>query len=202
MIVLTLGALLAGAFAAVATTQAAVTLPALAGHWAMAEGSGTTTADSSGNGNTAELGTGASWTTGPGGAPAIALNGTSAGIVPVFKPVLNTSQNFTVSVWVKLNNTAGWQTFVSMDGTHVSGFYLQLNASSGKFEFIRFSSDSSSAAITQANSQVAPVAGTWYHLVGVDDVSAGQLQIYVNGTQDGTAPYTSAWQDGGNTLIE
>src|ERR1700690_146052 len=89
-------ALLTGVFAAVAITQAAVTLPAPAGHWAMSEGSGTSTADSSGNGNTGFLGTGASWTTGPAGAPAIALNGTSAGIVPVFKAVLNTAQSFTV----------------------------------------------------------------------------------------------------------
>ncbi|MGA2006738.1 MAG: LamG domain-containing protein, partial [Solirubrobacteraceae bacterium] len=198
---LCLGALSGGAFAIASASQAAATLPALAGHWAMDEGSGTTTADSSGNGNTADLGSGASWSTGPGGAPAIALNGTSAGIVPIFKPVVNTAQSFTVSVWVKLNNTAGWQTVVSMDGTYLSGFYLQLNASSGKFEFIRYTSDSPSSAIVQANSGVAPVAASWYHLVGVDDVSTGQLEIYVNGTEDGTAPYTSAWQDTGDTLI-
>ncbi|MGD1051920.1 MAG: hypothetical protein ABR947_12710, partial [Solirubrobacteraceae bacterium] len=105
-IVLALGALFGGVFATVATSQAAVTLPALAGHWPMLEGSGTTTADTSGNGNIGYLGTGASWTTGPGGAPAIALNGTSAGIVPIFTSVVNTSQSFTVAAWVKFNNTS------------------------------------------------------------------------------------------------
>ncbi|MGA2756189.1 MAG: LamG domain-containing protein, partial [Solirubrobacteraceae bacterium] len=198
---LSLCALLGGVFAIVATTQAAVTLPALAGHWAMDEGSGATTADSSGNGNTATLGTGASWSSGPGGAPAIALNGSSAANMTIAKAVVDTSQSFTVSAWVKLTNTAGWQTVVSMDGTSVSGFYLQLNQSSGKFEFIRPTSDNSFASQGQANSGVAPAAGTWYHLVGVDDTAAGQLHIYVNGTEDGTAAYTANWQDSGRTVI-
>ena len=200
-LLLALCAVLGGVFALVATTQAAVTLPALAGHWAMAEGSGTTTADSSGNANTGTLGTGASWTTGPGGAAAIALSGSSTANVTIAKPVVNTSQSFTVSAWVKLNSTAGGQTVVSMDATNVSGFYLQLNQSSGKLEFIRAAFDNSNAALAQANSAVAPTAGTWYHLVGVDDTSAGKLEIYVNGTEDATATYTGNWQDTGKTLI-
>ena len=200
-IVLALGALLGGVLGTVATSQAAVTLPALAGHWPMLEGSGTSTADTSGNGNLAYLGTGASWSTGPGGAPAIALNGTSAGIVPVFKPVVNTSQSFTVSAWVKFNNNVGNQTFVSIDGTNLSGFFLQINGNPGKFDFVRWSSDSIYSSGAYAASGVTATAGTWYHVVGVDNTSTNQLAIYVNGTEDGTIPYSGNWQATGTTLI-
>ncbi len=42
------------------------------------------------------------------------------------RPVIDTSGSFTVSAWVNLANTNGYQTFVSGDGSQVSGFYLQL----------------------------------------------------------------------------
>ncbi len=200
-LLLALAALLAGVFAGASITQAAVTLPALAGHWPMLEGSGGTIADTSPSGNTAYPGAGATWTTGPGGAPAIALNGTSAGIVPIFKPVVNTSASFTVSAWVKFNNTNGNQTFVSMDGTKLSGFFLQINGTPGKFAFIRHISDSTSSAAAAALSSVTPTVGTWYHVVGEDNTATGQLQLYVNGTEAATAAYTANWQASGNTLI-
>ena len=185
-------ALLTGVFAAVAITQAAVTLPALAGHWAMNQGSGMSTTDSSGNGNTGALGSGASWTTGPGGAPAVALNGTSTANVTVPKAVVNTSQSFTVSVWVKFNTQAGYQTVVGTDGNSLSSFFLQENAGSGTMVVIRYGSDNSSGTPVTANSGIKPVVGTWYHLVAVDDVSAGRLEIYVNGTEDGPAAAPSS----------
>ena len=199
---LALGALAGGAFAAVTVTQAAILMPPAAGHWPMLEGTGTATADTSGHGNNGALGSGASWTTGPAGAPAIAVNGSSTGNVTVPKPVVNTSQSFTVSAWIKLNNNAGYQTFVGMDAGHVSGFYLQLNQGIGqRFAFIRFTADSTSSTEVIANSGVTPTPGTWYHVVGVDDVAAGQLHIYVNGTEDGSAAYSANWQDTGNTLV-
>src|ERR1035441_2152873 len=183
-VVLAFATALAGVFTAVAITEAAVTLPALAGHWAMNEGSGSTTADSSGKGNAATLASGASWTSGPGGAPAIAFNGTSSGYLSLSKPVVNTAQSFTVSAWVKFNSTSGYQTFVSIDpssspsSTSVSGFYLQLNASSGGTILLgRYTADNSSDGPVWANSGVKPAVGTWYHVVAVDDTTAGELEI-------------------------
>ncbi len=80
-------------------------------------------------------------------------------------------------------------------------FALQLNATTGKFEFIRDSSDSTNAAEAQANSGVAPVAGTWFHLVGVDNTSTGQIEIYVDGSEDVTGAYTGNWHATGKTVI-
>ena len=79
----------------------------------LSEGSGTTTADATGHGNTLTLGSGVSWTTAPLGANALAFNGTSTGIATNAAPVLNTATSFAVSAWVNLNSTATTQTFAS-----------------------------------------------------------------------------------------
>ncbi|MFF7266370.1 LamG-like jellyroll fold domain-containing protein [Streptomyces sp. NPDC008159] len=193
-------ALLAGGLAGLTATPAAAAAT-LAGHWAMDEDSGTTAADSSGNGNTATLGPAATWTTGRVGSGAVGMGGTAGSVVDVPTPVVDTSASFTVSAWVKLSSTSGFQTAVSIDGTSLSGFYLQLNGTTGKFSFTRRASDSSSATTTRADAISAPATGTWYHLVGVDDVATGTLRLYVDGQAQGSVPYTGAWKATGHTVI-
>jgi hypothetical protein len=199
--VLACAAAVGGVLAFAATTQAAVTLPPLAGHWGLNEGSGSTAVDSSGNGNNGTLGSGTTWTSGPDGGSAVAFNGTSSSNISIAKAVVNTSQSFTVSAWVKFNNVSGAQTFVSLDDTQLSAFFLQINSATGKLEFLRWATNSQTSASVAANSGVTPQVGTWYHVVGEDNVSTGQLQIYVNGTEDGTASYAGGWQGAGNTII-
>ncbi|MCX5420766.1 LamG-like jellyroll fold domain-containing protein [Streptomyces sp. NBC_00078] len=193
-------ALLLSGLVAVTTTPAAAA-PALAAHWALDEGSGTTAADSSGNAHTGTLGSGAAWATGEVGPGAVSLDKSASGAVDVPSPVVNTSASFTVSAWVKLNAMSGAQTVVSIDGTNVSGFYLQLSGTTGKFAFTRRGSDSTSGAETRADGTASPSSGTWYHLVGVDDVAAGTLRLYVDGKAQGTAAYTTAWKAAGHTEI-
>ena len=48
----------------------------------------------------------------------------------------------------------GNQTFVSIDGTNLSGFFLQINGTPGKFDFIRWTSDSTSSTGVYASSGV------------------------------------------------
>jgi cysteine-rich repeat protein len=173
----------------------------LGARWAFDDGAGTTAADSSGNAHPLTLGSGVSWATGQVGSNAIALSGSSAANATVSTPIVNTAQAFTVSAWVKLTNITGYQTVVSIDGGQVSGFYLQLRADTGQFAFTRLASDSTSAAVSVAGASAAPSAGTWYHLVGVQDVTAGQLLLYVNGQLSGRVAYTSPWQATGNTVV-
>jgi hypothetical protein len=75
------------------------------------EGSGTYAADSVGDHSATLLG-GAGWTTGIVGSHALNLPGAYADMAA---PVLDTTKSFTVAAWVKLNNTNGYQTFVSED---------------------------------------------------------------------------------------
>ena len=188
--------------------SAAATVPTPAGWWQFNEGSGTTTADSSGNGHTGTLGSGATWAAPGVGAHSIATNGTAAGNVTVSGPVVNTSASYTVSAWVNLTSTGGGnQTFVGINGlasptgTTISGFYLQYQGGSDNFAFTLRASDATGSAITQAVSSTLANAGTWYHLVGVYNLAAQTIALYVNGALQATTAFTTPWQATGNTTI-
>jgi alpha-L-arabinofuranosidase len=195
-----LGLITSGAVSLLAPA-AATAATTLAAHWTFDEGSGTTAADSSGNGHTGTLGATAAWAAGEIGPHSVAFNGTATSNVAVAGPVVDTSQSFTVSAWVKLNATSGFQTVVSIDGTNISGFFLQLRADTGTFAFTRLASDSVSAATTVSGASLAPSAGTWYHIVGVQDTTAGTIQLFVNGQPQPAQGYTTPWQAAGGTMI-
>lgn len=86
------------------------------------------------------------------------FDGTAAGTVDIPKPVVDTARSFTVSAWVKLYSTTGYQAAVSIDGDQISGFYLQLSNASGEFSFTRRTADGASAAEVRADSGSTPVA--------------------------------------------
>ncbi len=186
---------LAAASQALAQTPAAL--------WTFDQGSGTTASDTSGNNRHATLtGSGATWTSSARlGAFALNLSGANS-YAQASGPVVNTTNSFTATAWVRLNSLSGYQTILSIDGNQVSGFYLQLNAGAGgRFAFNRLASDSSSAASTVAVAGSAPTTGTWYHLAGVYNASAKTLALYVNGTLQQSVSYTPVWRANGNTAI-
>src|SRR5689334_12526630 len=104
------------------TTAAADPEPGLAGHWTFDDGSGTTAADTAGD-HPATLDAGAGW--GPGIRGGALTTDGASGFADAGAPVLDTTKSFSVSSWVKLDKTSGFQTFVSVDGTQVSNFFLQ-----------------------------------------------------------------------------
>ncbi len=195
-----LGALAASA-RSTGATSAAATAPAatLIGHWTFDEGTGTTAADSSGNGHPLTLQGGAGWTTGVVGPHALSVtpqqDAASAG------PVIDTSASFTVSAWVKLDNTNGYQTFVSEDGTNVAAFYLQLRGDTGRFAFTRIAYDSTAAYGAIATSPIVPQDGVWYLLTGVYDAQAGTQSLYVNGALQQTVPSIAPWSATGPLAV-
>ncbi|HEY6796684.1 MAG TPA: beta-galactosidase [Kineosporiaceae bacterium] len=171
------------------------------GAWAFDEGSGTTATDGSGRNHPATLtGSGASWAAGKVGTSSLALNG--SGYADVAAPVADTAGNFTVAAWVRLGSVSGYQTVAAMDGSQVSAFYLQLKGDSGKFSMTRLTGDSSSetTVVAQAAS-ITPVAGQWYHLVGVQDADHGRMRLYVNGTLQDDVPFTAGWRATGHTTF-
>src|SRR2546426_9986697 len=68
--------------------------------WKLDEGAGSTAADASGNGNTATLGGGSSWTPGLVGS-AVLLDGVSGQLSVPSSPSLNLAGAFSVAAWVK-----------------------------------------------------------------------------------------------------
>lgn len=172
------------------STSPAGSAPDLVGQWNFDEGSGTTAADSSGGGHPLTLQGGASWTTGVEGS-ALAVTPQQAAVSAA--PVIDTSKSFTVSAWVNLANTNGYQTFVSEDGTQVAGFYLQLRADTGRFAFTRLAYDSTAAYGNIAGSTIVPQPGVWYQLAGVYDATAQTMSLYVDGELQQTIHALAPW---------
>jgi len=169
-------------------------------YYAFDAGSGTTAVDYSGKTNTGTLQAGAGWTTGKVGTGALSVNGTSTGWVDVGGPVINTSQSYTVGAWVKLNNVTGYQSLVGIDGALASPFYLQTDGSTGQFRFSLTNGDTSAPGFSNIYG-VTPVAGTWYHLVGVYDKTANTMTFYVNGASQGSMTAPTTWAATGHTAI-
>lgn len=201
VVVLSLILGLVGATGIVPTQPAAAAVSvAQVSNWKFDAGTGTTAADSVGT-KTATLGTGATWTPGIRGASSLALNGTSTSTATTSGPVLTTSSSFSVTAYVKLNSLTSYQTFVSQDGTSVSGFYLSFRGDTGKFGFARESVDGAGSTTSLAGAAAAPVVGQWYHLTGVYNSTAGTLALYVNGRLQATTSTTGNFNTTGNFVM-
>ena len=175
-------------------------VPTPEAYWKLDDATGTLAVDSTGNGHDATLSAGASWSDGNVGSGAMALNGSSSGVATVSGPVVDTSGDFTVSAWVNLASLSGYQTVVSIAGSNVAGFYLQLRGDSGTFAFTRLPSDATGTS-THVTAFEAPETDTWYHLVGVNDSVEDTLTLYVDGQSMGSVAYADGWQATGDTLI-
>src|ERR1019366_7563593 len=175
--------------------------PPLPGHWTFDEGSGTTAADSSGGGHPLTLQGGATWASGVVGANALSVNG-SQQYAQSAAPVIDTTQSFTVSAWVYLNNVNGYQTFVSQDGTQISGFFLQLRGDTHQFAFTRPAYDSPKAlGVIATAPNIIPQPDEWYHLAGVYNAQAQTISLYVNGTLQQTQPFVPNWSASGPLAV-
>ncbi len=172
----------------------AAAAPTLTGHWTFDEGTGTTAADSSGNNDPLTLENRASWGPGIVGPHSLAVSTPSQQYAQSAGPVIDTTQSFTVSAWVYLTSTSGYQTFVSQDGTQISGFFLQLRADTGRFAFTRPAYDSPKAlGIIASAPNIIPQPNEWYHLAGVYDEARQTISLYVNGALQQTVSYVPNW---------
>jgi hypothetical protein len=165
-------------------------------HWALNEGTGTSTVDSSGSGNTGTLATGASWNaTGVDGS-AVTTNGTTGYVNGTTAPV-NTATSFSVSAWLNTAATGpGTHAAVSLPGVNQSGFTLGGEADKYTFSMTKVDTapDPGPGGTDKAGSAPATaVVGAWAHVVGVYDASAGTAKIYVNGNASGSVAHTSGF---------
>lgn len=99
-------------------------------------------------------------------------------------PVLDTSQDFSVSTWVRLDELDGYDTIVGMDGVTLSSFFLQ-KRDNDRFAFATFSGDSTSVSACVAVGELRPRAGEWYHVVGTYSAATGEQRVYVDGVLSG-----------------
>ncbi|XKK39183.1 LamG domain-containing protein [Nocardiopsis sp. ARC36] len=118
---------------------------------------------------------------------------TSDGHLRTEESVVDTSGAFTVTAWVRLDDTGEDAVAVSQDGEHVSGFQLGYDASEDAWVFQRAGRDGPDAGFDHRASSSAPVqTGVWTRLTGSSDPSTGELSLYVDGVHQETVEQTPA----------
>ena len=177
---------------ATATTVPSPTPSGPVGWWKFDEGSGATTADSSGNGNNGALATGATWTTGPtvtatpGFNNAVKLDGSSGYVsastnVSTTMPAADAAQS--ISWWMKVaaNPSSGTvQSIISLTNDS-NGSAVQPGFRNGQIGVWKFGG-------TFLVSAAPPLAGAWHHYVYTCDgthgppATPGTYSLYIDGT--------------------
>jgi fibronectin type 3 domain-containing protein len=169
------------------------------GWWKLDEGTGTTTADSSGGAHPGTLVGTPAWTTGRVGPYAITFNGTTQSVSVSGSGTLANLYvaGMTVAAWIKPagsggggggrivdkdNNDAGW--FFAMSGTTT----------------VKFTADQFTTSASSRTSTAAITANTWQHVVATwaGSTSGTDIHIYINGVlADGasTAGSGTAYDD-------
>ena len=155
----------------------------LAGYWKFDESSGTTASDSSGNGNTGTLTSGASFTSGKFG-NAVSLNGINNYVSFANSPTLSTG-SVTVSMWVNLasnpdcDSKINWRTLIRKGLTYGTDTGWDV----GLEENRELTWDIGTGIVNYNrlfSSTQIPV-GTWTHVAFTYDSNSGYQRIYVNG---------------------
>jgi hypothetical protein len=132
---------------------------------------------------------------------AFRLTGASTSYANTSGPVIRTDQSFTVAAWVKLAATGSWPVAVGQDGMRASGFWLEYDSAAGRWAGGMAASDVDNPTSTHLLSTSVPQLNVWTHLALVNDVSARQLRLYVNGTLQATGTFAATWNATGPLTI-
>lgn len=154
------------------------------GLWHLDEGSGTSAADSAGVPHPVTVAGGTGWTGGR-VQGALHLDGTT-GYGTTAAPVVRTDRGLTVSAWVQLSDNTKNRTVLSQAGNRGSGFQLYYSSAYKRWIFNRYDTDTDSPVLVRAIGNSEPQLNVWTHLVGVYDVPARQVRLYVNGVRQST----------------
>ncbi|MFB6719348.1 LamG-like jellyroll fold domain-containing protein [Kribbella sp. NPDC056345] len=170
--------------------------------WNLDEGSGTTAADSSGNNRPLAV-TGAQFDDAGRVAGSLTFDGKDAGTnrATAAGPIVDTSQNFSISAWVRLTEfkDAG---VVTINGTAGTGGILRYAASVNHWAFYQNVSDTATAAQARIDSIAPPVLNAWTHLLGVFNANDKTISFYVNGRLQATAAYGyTPWKATGSVEV-
>jgi hypothetical protein len=115
--------------------------------------------------------------------------------------VVNTTQSFSVSVWVRLTDTSNnYRAVVSQEGTTTSGFLIYNTPDAASWAFALYDADSTS---TSGTFVFAPAKlNVWTHLVAVYDAAEKTAKIYSNGVLAQSATRTaSPWASTGRVHL-
>jgi hypothetical protein len=147
------------------------------------DGTTNTARDSAGTENVT-LTSGATWSSGRGGA--VALNG-STGCLATTSAVLDTTGSFTVSAWVKLNAT--------------NAFALQYTGSADNKWAFTLPTTNATARPPSGCSPATRCGPVWTHLIATYDASGKLAQLYVDARWQNSATHSTPWASEGMLTI-
>lgn len=119
------------------------------------------------------------------------------------RPIMDTYQSFAVSAWVKLpkDKDARAMSAIAQSSTVNPGFELYHSTALGGWVFMRKQTAEADSTVVRATQTACPANtscdaarhGEWNHVVGVYDIDASQIRLYVNGTLAATTAFTTPW---------
>lgn len=143
------------------------------------EGTGSTVADSSGNGNTGSWsGTGPRWGTRAGGGAGV-FNGSDDQISISNSPSITLTNSVSLSFWFE--RTANWSEAFSYRGLVLKPYYM------GFGTLIEWYTDNptnwniTSGGVRSTVTGPTTTINTWYHSVGTYDYATGEMKYYIDG---------------------
>jgi concanavalin A-like lectin/glucanase superfamily protein/Big-like domain-containing protein len=144
--------------------------------YSFAEGSGTTTADLSGNGNVGTL-SGATWSTAGKNGNSLQFNGSNALVSVADAASLRLTTGMTIEAWVRPSLLNSWRTVILKEDTSELAYGLYANTDTVRPGiWVR---GGTASEFVKGTAQLA--LNTWTHLASTYDGS--MLRLYVNGNQ-------------------
>ena len=119
---------------------------------------------------------------------AAVFNGSSSEI-EVSSNVLNIN-TISVSAWINLGTTSGFQQIVSNYAADNKGWGLRIN-DGGYLSY--------NTAVNVITSSTALLANTWHHVALTIDSSGNSTKLYINGSEDSSTTYTAPTYGASNT---
>lgn len=116
-------------------------------------------------------------------------------------PMVDTSENYSVAAWVRLDTSVGHAVVLGQDGNGTTAFSLQYQDTIDRWAFRAANADAATTTVVDAVSDRPPVWHTWTHLIGTYDANERKLHLYVNGVLEGEADYTATWASSGPFVV-
>jgi hypothetical protein len=129
---------------------------------------------------------------------ALWLEGLGYGTTP--GPVIATDESYTVSALVHLDDSGTDQVIVSQSSSGAPGFYLKYRAALGKWE-MAVPRDVGASSWYTARSDAPADFDDWVLLVGVFDLAAGEVRLYVNGVHQETVKNATGFNAPGPMIV-
>ncbi|MFH1718403.1 MAG: LamG domain-containing protein [Planctomycetota bacterium] len=169
----------------------------LVAHWRLDEGSGTTAADASGNGNTGNLQGDPKWSVGKIGG-ALQLDGTGDYVDCGNSDVFNITEQVTLAAWVQAN--AGfaypdWSGIIMRGGPNIDTFALYYNGPNLQVGFKTTGTTPSWMAVAATGL----FDNEWHHVAAVYD--GARKFVYLDGEQIGTVDSSGSLETGNGRLL-